>query len=122
MEKLQALVDEAVQQGSPTYVSPSVAAVVVGRNGKVLFQRSSGILRNNLPLPDEAVWWMASQTKLVTTIAAMQTVEQGLIGLDDDVLEWLPELSSLEVLDGTEDEHAVPQVRPRTNKITLRYV
>lgn len=65
---------------------------------------------------------MASQTKLVTTIAAMQTVEQGLIGLDDDVFEWLPELSSLKILDGTKDKHAIPQVRPRTNKITLRWV
>lgn len=50
----------------------------------------------------------------------MQTVEKGLIGLDDDVSNILPELAALEVLDGGEGADGVPTTQPRKNKITLR--
>jgi hypothetical protein len=52
----------------------------------------------------------------------MQTVEQGLIGLDDDLSDLLPDLGKLEVLDGTVDEQGIPKTKKRKNKITLRYV
>lgn len=42
--------------------------------------------------------WLASMSKLVTSVAAVHAVDQGLIGLDDDVLEILPELHDHEVL------------------------
>lgn len=51
----------------------------------------------------------------------MQTVERGLIGLDDDVGPYVPELAALEVLDGGESADGVPTTKPRKNKITLRY-
>ncbi|KAJ3519793.1 hypothetical protein NM208_g13983 [Fusarium decemcellulare] len=54
------------------------------------------------------------------TIASLQTVEKGLIGLDDDVAEYLPDLAALEVLDGSEEVEGLPTTKPRQNKITLR--
>lgn len=57
---------------------------------------------------------------MMCTVAALQTVEKGLIGLDDDVSEVLPELAALEVLDGGVDASGVPTTKPRKNKITLR--
>lgn len=47
-------------------------------------------------------------------------VEKGLIGLDDDVTEILPDLASLEVLDGGEPIDGIPTTKPRKTKITLR--
>lgn len=52
----------------------------------------------------------------------MQIVERGLIGLDDDVGPYVPDLAALEVLDGGETADGVPTTKPRKNKITLRYV
>jgi CubicO group peptidase (beta-lactamase class C family) len=53
-------------------------------------------------------------------VAASQVVEKGLIGLDDDVSEILPDLASLEVVDGGETIYGIPTTKPRKTKITLR--
>lgn len=42
-----------------------------------------------------SVFWLASCTKLLTAVAALQLVEDGLIALDDSVEEVLPELAAL---------------------------
>lgn len=57
---------------------------------------------------------------MMCTVASLIVVEQGLIGLDDDVASILPDLAALEVLDGGYDLNGVPTTRPRKNKITLR--
>lgn len=38
-------------------------------------------------------------TKLVTAVAVMQLVERGLISLDDDVREVIPELKDMKVFE-----------------------
>jgi len=57
---------------------------------------------------------IASLTKAVTSVAAMQLVERGLVNLDAPVARWLPALESPEVLepDGT--------LRPARTPITAR--
>ena len=54
-------------------------------------------------------------TKLVTSIAAMQCVENGLIGLDDDLSSIMPEMSDIPILSNGE------LIEPK-NKITLRHL
>jgi CubicO group peptidase (beta-lactamase class C family) len=56
-------------------------------------------------------------SKAVTTVAAMQLVERGAVGLDDP----LPELESAQVLEGF-DEDGAPRVRPPRRAITLRHL
>lgn len=65
--------------------------------------------------------WLASCSKLVTTIAALQCVERGLFTLDDpeDVDRLLPEWKNLEILTGWTDDDS-PILQPATEKITLR--
>ena len=62
---------------------------------------------------------LASQTKLLTSIAALQAVEQGVIGLDDDVSPTIPELGELGILNGF-DKDDKPILEERKEKITLR--
>ena len=62
---------------------------------------------------------IASMTKLLTTIAVLQIVEKGLIGLDDDVGKIIPELVKEGVLKSVDDQGR-PTTRPIKNKITLR--
>jgi CubicO group peptidase (beta-lactamase class C family) len=59
---------------------------------------------------------IASMTKAVTSVAAMQLVEQGKLELDEPVARWLPELSTPHVLeaDGT--------LRPAKTQITARHL
>lgn len=73
------------------------------------------------PLHDDAVIMLASQSKLLTAIAALKAVELGLINLDDDVAKHLPELAEKKILTGFDDDEK-PILRERTKPITLRSV
>lgn len=67
----------------------------------------------------DAVHWVASSTKLVTTVAVMQCVERGLLDLDADIANVLPEWESPRILTGF-NENDEPIFRPATKPITLR--
>lgn len=71
------------------------------------------------PIQQDAVLMLASQTKLLTSIAALQVVEQGFIGLDDDVSKHIPELSKNGILKGFDDDDK-PIVKDVTKPITIR--
>lgn len=58
-------------------------------------------------------------TKLQVAVSIMQLVEQGRIGLDDDLGQHLPELADVQVLDGFDGE-GQPILTPKTKPITLR--
>ncbi|KAI4661845.1 uncharacterized protein J4E78_004635 [Alternaria triticimaculans] len=65
------------------------------------------------------VHWLASSTKLVTTIAVMQCVERGLLNLNDDIAKVLPEWKDPKILTGFNGENEA-LFRPATKAITLR--
>jgi CubicO group peptidase (beta-lactamase class C family) len=64
--------------------------------------------------------WMASMTKLMTSVAAMQVVEKGLVGLDDDLGAILPELGDRKILMSFDEETKTASFMKPTNKITMR--
>jgi methyl acetate hydrolase len=64
---------------------------------------------------------VASMTKPVTSVAAMQLVEQGRIALDEPLGERLPELAAIQVLEGF-DTAGVPRFRAPRRAITLRHL
>ena len=55
----------------------------------------------------------------MTAIAAMQCVEKGKLGLDDDVSTILHELQNIDILTGF-DQDGNPQLKKATQKITLK--
>lgn len=63
---------------------------------------------------------IASCTKLMTSIAAMQCVERGLVTLDTDVAEILPELAAQGILTGFDEATGEPIMNERQNTINLR--
>ena len=63
--------------------------------------------------------WIASMTKAVTGVAAMQLVERGAVTLDQPLGDLVPYLGSVQVLDGF-DEHGTARLRPPKTPITLR--
>lgn len=73
---------------------PSVALAVV-KHDKIVWRRTLGfanILAHMRPNPDTVYGWY-SLTKLVTASAIMQLCEQGKIGLDSPVHDYLPYFS-----------------------------
>jgi len=57
-------------------------------------------------------------TKLLTAVSAMQLVEKGKIGLDDDLGKVIPQLSKIEVLKGF-DDGGKPIMEKKIKPITL---
>src|SRR5206468_2156652 len=78
---------------------PGVVALVTSRD-RVIYQNAFGVadVASGRPLTTDALFRIASMTKPVTSLALMQLVEQGRIGLDDPAEKYLPELAALKVL------------------------
>ncbi|KPM39838.1 hypothetical protein AK830_g6733 [Neonectria ditissima] len=72
------------------------------------------------PCEANTVMGLFSATKLVTTVAALQLVEKGVIQLDDDTADVLPELSALPILASMSGGKA--ELQTRRNPITLRHL
>lgn len=64
--------------------------------------------------------WLASCTKLLTTVAAMQCVERGQLSLDKDVTDILPELKGIKIFKGFEEGSKEPILVDSKVPITLR--
>lgn len=71
------------------------------------------------PITEDAELQICSSSKLMTSIAALQIIEKGLIGLDEDVCPHLPELAAKQVLKGFGSDDK-PILEKRQNIITLR--
>jgi methyl acetate hydrolase len=68
----------------------------------------------------ETIFMIASMTKPVTSVAAMQLVEQGKLKLDEPASTYLPELGKLQVLHGFDPNTGKPILKPATKPVTLR--
>jgi CubicO group peptidase (beta-lactamase class C family) len=67
------------------------------------------------------VFRVASMIKTITSVAAMQLVEQGKLALNEPVPELDPALNAPQVLEGFSNAGA-PQLRPAKRPITLRHL
>ncbi len=113
--RIEAAVAEAVAGGLP-----GVAVAARLPDGE-LVEAAAGVrgLDNPAPMTADTHFWIASCTKAVTTAAALQLVEQGLVGLDEPVGERLPTLAAPKVLTGFDGEGR-PILEPAREPITLR--
>jgi CubicO group peptidase (beta-lactamase class C family) len=72
---------------------------MIVRNGKVAHLESYGKLNieKSTPMPTNAIFRIASQTKAVTSVAAMILLEQGKLLLSDPVSKYIPEFGNTTV-------------------------
>ncbi len=97
---------------------PGMAAMTVGADGSS-WSAFAGESRPNSPWAADTVTWVASMTKPVVSVAVLRLVEDGRLDLDAPVTKALPDLASLPVLIGFDDDGA-PVLRPSCTPITLR--
>lgn len=99
-----------------------VVAVATDDRG-VTYQGAFGRrgLPEGAPMTLDTVFWIASMTKAITGVAAMQLVEQGKLSLDTPIGAVLPKLAAPKVLEGF-DAAGQPKLRPAKRPITLRHL
>jgi CubicO group peptidase (beta-lactamase class C family) len=75
------------------------AVVAIARNGKLAYLEAVGFQDNakTIAMKPDAIFWIASMTKPVTSVAAMMLVEEGKLDLDAPVSQTLPELKDMQV-------------------------
>ncbi|KUI58331.1 Acyltransferase LovD [Cytospora mali] len=123
MEKLDKILDSYCAKGGKTTKNELLGAafVVVNKDG-VIYQGSAGHISSSPDSPGftpDSFTIVASLTKLITATCAMQLVEKGLIGLDDDVRPLVPQLAEMKILRGFVGAD-VPYLEENTTPITLR--
>jgi methyl acetate hydrolase len=74
---------------------------------------------SGIDVTPESLFMIASMTKPITSVAAMQLVEQGKLKLDEPASTYIKELGSLQVLHGF-DAAGKPILKPATKPVTLR--
>lgn len=91
--------------------------VLIARDGRVVHAGAQGFrdVENELPMTLDSRFMIASMTKPVIATAAMILVEEGRLGLEDEVAKYVPELGDMRVavLDDAGDvASTVPLERP----------
>ena len=68
----------------------------------------------------DTIFMLASCTKLMTAISALQCVERGLLSLDEDVTMVLPEVGKFGIITGFDDVQSRSITVPNKEPVTLR--
>jgi CubicO group peptidase (beta-lactamase class C family) len=104
-----AAIDETLRSGIARRKIPAVAAIAADSK-KTLYTGAFGTA-----VRPDSIFGIASMTKAVTTVAALQLVEQGKVTLTEPVSKHLPQLAGLDVWDGG-------QLRPAKTPVTLHHL
>jgi len=114
-------IDDVLRSGIARRKIPAVVGMVANA-GKTLYAGAFGQRdTSGTPVRADSIFQIASMTKAVTTVAALQLVEQGKVGLDEPVAGRLPQFEKAQVLTGF-DPKGVPSLRPITTQPTLRHL
>jgi CubicO group peptidase (beta-lactamase class C family) len=101
---------------------PGVTALAAGDRG-ILYEGAFGLrdIASGLKMTADTIFRIASMTKVVTSVAAMQLVEQGRVALDEPIGRVLPELAAPMVLQGFAAS-GKPRLRLAKRPVTLRHL
>lgn len=118
MPRFEAAARQAVEAGQ----FPGVVGMAVSAD-KLLYQGAFGVAdaAKGDRLTTDAVFFIASMTKAITSLACVQLIEQGRIGLEQQAATILPEMARHQVLTGY-DSVGRPQLRAPARPITVRHL
>ena len=120
--KASAAIDASLRGAVERNDVPGVVALVTDRE-RVLYRSAFGVadVSTGRPLTSDALFRIASMTKPITSVALMQLLEQGRIGLDDPAEKYLPELKRLKVIESFDAATGNYRLRPPSRPATVRH-
>lgn len=104
-------IDGILEQAAAAGDVPGAIATVVDADG-ILYEGADG------EATTDAMIWIASMTKALTTIGVLQLVERGEVDLDREVASYVPAFAELPVLEGFDGDE--PRLRPAKSAATVR--
>src|SRR3954470_4960755 len=121
--EIQSQIDAALRRAVEKREVPGVVAMATSADGP-LYEGAFGRrdVENGPAMTLDTVFRIASMTKAITSVAAMQLVEEGRLALDAPVPDiGEPALTAPQVLDGF-DTAGKPLLRPAKRPITLKHL
>ncbi len=98
------------------------AVVFIARNGRVVYYKAFGFddLDTKSPLKKDQIFRIASQTKAITSAAAMMLYEDGKFTLDEPVSKYIPEFKNPRILKIFNEKDSTYTTEPAKKEITIR--
>jgi CubicO group peptidase (beta-lactamase class C family) len=114
--------DKAVRATLQRSVDDSDLAGVVAmawHDGEIVLSEAVGHsnIAQQRPMARDAIFQIASMTKPIVSVAALQLVDEGTIRLDEPIARWMPEFADMWVLD--EESGSLSHTHPAKRPITL---
>lgn len=120
LDRLTSYLDEVVADGK----AAGIVAVVM-RDGRVVYEHATGMADREAgrAMQPGNLFRIASQTKAITSVAAMTLVEEGVLALSDPISRWLPGMAQATVSEGY-DSAGTParRVVAARRPITIRHL
>jgi methyl acetate hydrolase len=115
---IQSILDRAIESGTI-----AGATAFIGNRAGTISSHAAGVANpiTGAPMKVDTIFQIASMTKAITSVAAMQLVEQGRLSLDAPLETLLPELANPQVITGFDDAGNAT-LRPAARPITLRHL
>ena len=126
---LLAPADDAAPRGITEVLQPFVdrhalagAVTLVADKKRVLSLEAVGFadVAAHKPMPTDAIFWIASQSKPITATALMMLVDENKVKLDDPVAKYLPEFNGQWLAAERDKEHVL--LRKPKHPITIRNI
>jgi CubicO group peptidase (beta-lactamase class C family) len=105
------------------------ANVLIQQHGKPVYHQIFGVqdVVSKTPITDKTIFRLSSLTKVITSVVAMELIQDGKIKLDDPVSKYIPSFANMKVgvekkaEDGSKTLELVPLVRPITILDLMRH-
>jgi CubicO group peptidase (beta-lactamase class C family) len=105
------------------------ANVLIQQHGKPVYHQTFGVQDgvSKTPISDKTIFRLSSLTKAITSVVAMQLIQDGKIKLDDPVSKYIPSFANMKVgvekkaEDGGRTLELVPLARPITILDLMRH-
>jgi CubicO group peptidase (beta-lactamase class C family) len=96
------------------------AILLIQQHGKPVYHEFFGVqdVVSKAPMTDQTIFRLSSMTKAITSVVAVQLIDQGKLSLDDPIAKYIPSFANVKVGvekkadDGTKTLELVPPNRP----------
>jgi len=116
-------IDDGLRTAREGNAIPGVVAMAASKKD-VLYHGVFGVsdAATGRALREDDIFRIASMTKPITSVAAMQLVGQGRLGLEDPVQKYLPEFAKVEIFESFDHATGAYKLRPATKSVTIRHL
>jgi CubicO group peptidase (beta-lactamase class C family) len=117
LDRLNTMVQSFVDQGQH-----AGAIWAVARHGRIVNFHTCGWrdLAAHTPMQRDTIVRVYSMSKILTSVAVMQLIEEGRVSLDDPISRYIPQLKDLKVCQGGTTN--APDLVPAKQPITIKHL